>query len=98
MKFFCGQVRVLELIEAVMIDRIFNRIVIVRGRDGHKSRWEEPLGQQNPHAKIVFERQSDDLSRLVGRDLSTETDILRWLPHSRELKMDVRHSGLRELF
>src|SRR5207344_2087427 len=59
--------------------------------------WKESLRQQDTDTRIVFECQPYDFSRLVSRDFSSKTDVLRRLSHSGKLKVDIRHPRFGKL-
>jgi hypothetical protein len=97
MKLFRREILILESGESGLIDGIFDRVVVVRRCDRHKSRRKESLRQQDTYAQIVFQRQPNDFSRLVSRNFSTQADVLRRLSLCEKLEVDIRHSRLGKL-
>ena len=97
MKLFRRQIFILKPGESGLIDGIFDRVVVVRRCDCHKSRRKESLRQQDTYTQIVFQRQPNDFSRLVSRNFSAQTDVLRRLPLSEKLEVDIRHPRLGKL-
>jgi hypothetical protein len=98
MKLFRREIFILESGESGLIDGIFDRVVKVRRRYRYKSGREEPLRQENLHTEVIFQRQSNCFSCLVSRNFAAQTDVLRGLPSSDKLKVDVCHPRLGKLF
>ena len=97
-KLFRREIFILKSGKGCPIDGVLNRVVIVRRCDRDKSWREQSLRQQNPHTEVILQRQPNRFSRLVGRNVSAQADILRRLSLSEKLKMDVGHPRLNKFF